>query len=81
MASKAETSGTDAARGARAVLGPSAARGVRAAMCVRHRPPGLAESSSRPSRESLKTPSRAESLVAPNKTESYIIESCYYLVG
>ena len=31
---------------------------------------GLAEAPSRPSRESLKTPSRAESRVALNKTES-----------
>ena len=41
--------------------------------------PGLAESPSRPSRESLKTPSRAESRVALNKTESLNIGSCYDL--
>ena len=34
---------------------------------------GLAEAPSRPSRESLKTPSRAESRVALNKTESHNI--------
>ena len=43
--------------------------------------PGLAEAPSRPSRESLKTPSRAESRVALNKIELLIIESCYYLAG
>ena len=38
---------------------------------------GLAESPSRPSRESLKMPSRAESRVALNKSESLVIESCF----
>ena len=41
---------------------------------------GLAESPSRPSRESLKTPSRAELRVALNKTKSLNIGSCYNLV-
>ena len=38
---------------------------------------------SRPSRESLrvKTPSRAESQVALNKTESLIFDICYCLAG
>ena len=50
-------------------------RGTRAAVSIT--PSGLAESPSRPSRESLKTPSRAESRVALNKTESLNIGSCY----
>ena len=41
---------------------------------------GLAKSPSRPSRESLKTPSRAESRVALSKTESLNIENCCNLV-
>ena len=47
------------------------------AVARRSRRPGLAESPSRPSHESLKTPSRAESRVALNKTESLNIENGY----
>ena len=42
--------------------------------------PELAESPSRPSRESLKTPSCAETRVALNKTDSHNIERCCNLV-
>ena len=64
---------TDAAA-ARSASVPASRRPVDDDMWTAMGAPGLAESPSRPRRESLKTPSRAESRVALIKTESLLIK-------